>query len=139
MLEILVEHLIPQREPFVLVDGILSHGNDETQSTFTIPADHILIEEGHLSSYGMLEHMAQTAALRSGYEAMTDGQRPKTGFIGTIDKSEIHRLPSIGMTIHTRIRQTASIMNFIVVECNSFAGDQLLATSTMKIVLQDEF
>lgn len=136
--DIPVEQLIPQRPPFVLVDGIIEHTHDKTISTFTIPDDHILVEEGMLSSYGLIEHMAQSAALRSGYEAHQKKEQPKTGFIGTISNAIIHQLPPVESTITTMVHQTSQILNFIVIDCKAYMKETLLAECSMKIVLMDE-
>ncbi len=138
MFEIPVERLIPQREPFVLVDKITRHEDDMTTSCFFIPSSHLLIENNRLSAYGLIENMAQSAALRSGYQAYSANDKPKVGFIGTIEKAIIHQLPDSEQTIITEVRQTAQIMNFIVIECRSFLNETLLAECSMKIVLQEE-
>lgn len=136
--DIHVEKLIPQRPPFLLVDKILSHDDHITESVFSIGADHILIEDGVLSAYGLIENMAQSAALRSGYEAYKNNLKPKTGFIGTITNSNIYLLPSAGSTIRTEVLQTTQIMNIIVIECKCFQDEILLADCSMKIVLMEE-
>ena len=136
--DIHVEKLIPQRPPFLLVDKILSHDEHITESVFRIGTDHILIEDGVLSAYGLIENMAQSAALRSGYEAYQNNLKPKTGFIGTITNSNIYLLPSAGSTIRTEVLQTTQIMNIIVIECKCFQDEILLADCSMKIVLMEE-
>lgn len=135
--DIPVEQLIPQRPPFVLVDGIIEHTEDKTISSFTIPADHILVEERALSSYGLIEHMAQSAALRSGYESHQKKEQPKTGFIGTVSNAIIYQLPPAGNRITTVVHQTSQILNFIVIECKAYMQETLLAECSMKIVLMD--
>ncbi len=136
--DIQVVKLIPQRAPFLLVDKILSHDGNITESVFRIDSDHILVEDGVLSAYGLIENMAQSAALRSGYEAYKHNLKPKTGFIGTITNSNIYKLPAVGSTIRTEVIQTTQIMNIIVIECKCFQNEILLADCSMKIVLMEE-
>lgn len=133
-----LEILIPQRPPFVLVDNITNHDGEVTESSFYVDPEHILVEDGVLSAYGLLENMAQSAALRSGYEAHIANHKPKTGYIGTITNSNIYSLPAVHTIINTKVIQTTQIMNIIVIECSCFAGEVLLADCSMKIVLMEE-
>ncbi len=133
-----LDKLIPQRKPFVLVDSITLHQDDLTETSFLIDAGHILVEEGLLSAYGLLENMAQSAAMRSGFEAHNSNKNPKTGFIGTITNANIYQLPSVNTEIRTKVIQTTQIMNIIVIECQSFLKEDKLADCSMKIVLMDE-
>ena len=137
MYDIPIERLLPQRPPFVLVDGIKEHETAVTKAHFLIPKDHILIEHGKLSAYGLLENMAQAAALRSGYESLEKGENPKTGFIGTITNAIVHALPEAGTEVITTVHQTNQILNFILIECTAKSGDLVLAECAMKIVLLD--
>ena len=130
--------LIPQRAPFVLVDGIIAHESNKTTSVFKVDKDHILIEDGKLSAYGLIENMAQSAALMSGYEAHLSQLKPKTGFIGTITNAHIYDLPSIGEILMTQVIQTTQIMNIIVIECFCFCREIKIAECSMKIVLMEE-
>ena len=133
-----LDDLIPQRPPFVLVDKITNHSGAVTESVFHVDPGHILIEDGVLSAYGLLENMAQSAALMSGYEAHISDKKPKTGYIGTITNSNIYSLPAVNTEINTRVVQTTQIMNIIVIECTAYSGEVLLADCSMKIVLMDE-
>lgn len=135
MFDIPIEKLIPQRTPFVLVDGIAKHDDSYTTSHFLITEDHVLIEDGKLSAYGLLENMAQTAALRSGYESYVKGEKQATGFIGTITNATIHTLPDAGKEITTIVHQTNQILNFILIDCTAYCNDVILAECSMKIVL----
>ena len=135
---IALEKLIPQRAPFILVDGIVSHESGITIAQFIINEDHVLIEDGYLSAYGLLENMAQAAALMSGYEAHLEKTIPKTGFIGTITNANIYHLPAPGDVMLTEVIQTTRIMNIIVIECMCHCGDTKLADCSMKIVLMED-
>ena len=60
-----IENFIPQKHPFVLMSDIDEWNEKFTIGSFTIPADHILVENGKLTEEGLVEHMAQTAAVSS--------------------------------------------------------------------------
>lgn len=132
-----VTELIPQRAPFVLVDKLCDYRETSVTSKFWIDQDHLLVEDGCLSAYGLIENMAQTAALLSGYEAYARQMKPKTGFIGSVSKAAIHFLPPVNTTLETSIIRTTQIMNVIVIEGQCRIGDRVCADCTMKIVLID--
>lgn len=132
-----VAALIPQKEPFVLVDGLVSCDEHACGSTFTPPDGHILCENGFLTEFGITEHIAQTGALQSGYLARTHGTKPPVGFIGQIKDLRIHFLPAAGSTLETRIEQLHKVMNVSVIRGVSSVNGRLCAECEMKIFLQE--
>ena len=59
---------IPQRPPIVMADAFYGIGEDGcARSGLTVCEDNIFVEEGALSECGLIEHIAQSAALRAGY------------------------------------------------------------------------
>ena len=71
---------IPQRPPVVMVDTF--YGIDErgcARSGLTVTADNLLVADGVLDECGIVEHIAQSAALRAGYMNRTMGRRCSWG------------------------------------------------------------
>ena len=69
---------IPQRPPVVMVDTF--YGIDErgcARSGLTVTADNLFVADGVLDECGIVEHIAQSAALRAGYmnRTMAEGCR----------------------------------------------------------------
>ena len=94
--------ILPQREPFVFVDRLEHFDDRETVTSFTVPAEHLLVEDGHLTASGLLENMAQSSAARIGYQCKYILHVPvRIGYIGAIRKFRIHRLPAVGETLTT--------------------------------------
>ena len=59
---------IPQRPPIVMADAFYGIGEDGcARSGLTVCEDNIFVEEDALSECGLIEHIAQSAALRAGY------------------------------------------------------------------------
>lgn len=80
---------IPQRTPIVLVDTF--YGIDErgcARSGLTVTADNLFVADGVLDECGIVEHIAQSAALRAGYMSRTMGQRVLLGYIGRRERPE---------------------------------------------------
>ena len=60
--------LIPQRNPFVMVDKLLSATETTAHTSFEIKAGNILLNNGFFSEAGLVENIAQTAAAHAGSE-----------------------------------------------------------------------
>ncbi len=134
-----VLELIPQKPPFVMVDGLLEYTEKTGKTCFTIPHDNILVEEEIFSEPGLIEHMAQSMSLWRGYQGFTSGlKKPKTGFIGAIKAVEILELPKAGSKLFTFVEILQEFMNVTSVGARTFDEEgNLLATSEMKTVTVD--
>ena len=95
--KISISEILPQREPFLFVDRLVHYDERETVTAFTVPTDHLLVEDGHLAAAGILENMAQSSAARIGYLCKYILHVPvRIGYIGAIRKFRVHRLPAVG-------------------------------------------
>lgn len=87
---------IPQRPPVVMVDTF--YGIDErgcARSGLTVTADNLFVADGVLDECGIVEHIAQSAALRAGYMNRTMGRRVQLGYIGAVNDLKVH-FPAAG-------------------------------------------
>ncbi len=128
--------LIPQSWPMVMVDGLLDHNENYTESTFTITDDNIFVSGGIFSETGIIENIAQTAALRSGYQAFMNKFSPDIGFIGSVRNLFIHRLPTTGETIITRVELVSELIGALVVRGITKIDDEVIAEGQLNIFIQ---
>lgn len=128
---------IPQKPPMVIVEGMLENDETTTISTLQLSPQNIFCQNGTFTESGLLENMAQTAALRSGYEAKQNGLIPKTGFIGALKKVIIHQLPKDNAHLQTRITVLHELLNAMVVKGEVFDEGKLMAEGEMNIFLQE--
>lgn len=131
--------LIPQKPPFVMVDSLYEYSDLTGITGFTIPEDHIMLDDGIFSEPGLIEHMAQSMSLHRGYQGRISGlDRPKTGFIGAIKSVEIIELPKAGSKLRTYVEILHEIMNVTLVSARTEnEKGETLATSEMKTVTVD--
>ena len=54
-----VQDLIPQKAPFVMVGELLIAEENKLETSFTISADNIMVENGKFSTPGLIENIAQ--------------------------------------------------------------------------------
>ncbi len=127
---------IPQAPPFVMIDHLQAHSEEETVTDFTIRDNHLFVENNVFTEPGLIENMAQTAAAGTGWKAMKESSMPPVGFIGAIKDLNIYALPKVGDTIITRVKTLHQIMNAYVVEGKIMQEDRVLATAEFKIFLQ---
>jgi predicted hotdog family 3-hydroxylacyl-ACP dehydratase len=128
--------LIPQKPPFVMVDSLYEYTQLTGKMGFTIPADNILVENGHFSEPGIIEHMAQSMSLHRGYRGFLAGlEKPETGFIGSIKSVEVFTLPQTGSKLTTYVNIQHEIKNVTMVSARTEdENGNLIATSDMRTV-----
>ena len=132
----IVENLIPQKFPFVMVSELLHYDETSLQSGFLVEENQIFTNDGFFQASGVLEHQAQSVALHTGYQFYLKNEQPPVGFIGAIKSFQINFLPKIGEKIETKINILEEMMGVTLVKTESKIGGKLLATSEMKTVIK---
>jgi len=131
-----IEHLIPQKEPFVMVDTLLGFSSTNVVSSLKILEANIFFENQTLSESGLIENMAQTVALHTGYDYFLKGEPAPTGYIGSIKEMEISMLPPLNETIKTEAHILQEFMGVTLVEITVFnSKKEKIASSLMKTVI----
>lgn len=119
-----IEAFIPQRAPFVFIDTVESVEVKVARTRYTIPAACPLVTDDILPLSGLMENAAQTCATRAG---------DTIGYIGAVKQMEVTRLPHVGETLTTEAIVVQEVMNISLMECTTRIGDELIATTTLKI------
>jgi predicted hotdog family 3-hydroxylacyl-ACP dehydratase len=125
--------LIPQKAPFVMVGKLLSVDENSTRSSFIITDDNVFVKDGLFPEAGLLENIAQTAALRAGYVAQADNKPVAVGYIGAINNFEIFNLPKVGDELVTEIVIENKIFDVTVISGKVWHNKSLLASCEMKL------
>lgn len=125
--------LIPQRAPFVEVDEFYGVEGVCAQCGLTVREDNLLLDGDRLSEAGVLEHMAQSAAARAGYLAVSCGEEVRLGFIGAVNNASFARLPRIGERLTTTVEVLETVMDIALIAVTSCVGDEPVAECRMKI------
>lgn len=130
--------LIPQRPPIVMVDSFFGIEENCSYSGLTITSDNIFCEAGKLQEPGVIEHIAQSAAARIGFIYTRQGAQVPLGFIGSVDKLKIYKLPEVGMKLFTEITVVQEVFDITLVSAQVKAGEELIAECRMKIFIKKE-
>jgi hypothetical protein len=128
--------LIPQRPPIVMVDKLISAVDKKTVSGFTIKSDNIFVEKGVLQEPGIIENVAQSAALGVGYVCSIKNEKVPLGFIGAVKNLKIFSLPLVGDELTTEIQVDYEVFEATLITGKVYCGDKLLAQCEMKIFLK---
>jgi predicted hotdog family 3-hydroxylacyl-ACP dehydratase len=128
-------NLIPQRPPFVMVGELLSANEKEASSTFYISDENVLTDEGVFTEAGIIENIAQTAALHAGYMVAELDETTPQGMIGGIKNLEIYNLPRINDTINTTISVEHEVFNAKIINGVVTLNENVIAECEMKVFL----
>ncbi|MFS4454862.1 hypothetical protein [Maribacter sp. 2304DJ31-5] len=124
--------LIPQKQPFVMVDKLYEFSENRITSGLTISKKHLFTENGVFNAPGLIENMAQTIALHKGYTYYLKNRPAPVGYIGAIKKVEILELPKIGQELRTTVSILHDIMGVTLVEANIHCEGTIIAYSEIK-------
>ena len=133
-----IRALIPQKAPFVMVGKLLYADETTTRSSFIITHDNVFVKDGVFQEAGLMENIAQTAALRAGYVAQKDGKPIETGYIGAVKDFEIFGLPKVDDELTTEIAIQNQIFNVTVIDGKIWRDGNLLAQCEMKVFIGNE-
>ena len=104
-------------------------------SHYTIRQNNILVREDFFTAPGLIENMAQTIALHTGYKYFLLNKPAPTGYIGAIKSTEVLKLPKVDQTLVTTVDILHDIMDVTLVKAKIECEGTLLATSEMKTAL----
>lgn len=134
-----INELLPQQEPFVMVDKLTYFDEKKTSTTFTVREDNLFVEDGRLNACALAENIAQTCAARLGYVNKYILKRAiQIGFIGAIKNMEVIEMPKVGEQLDTSIDVIEQVMELTLVNATIKVGDRLIASAEMKIALAEE-
>jgi predicted hotdog family 3-hydroxylacyl-ACP dehydratase len=141
--EVLIEdfdtilRLIPQKPPIVMIEKLISSDEFSTTTSLRISESNIFCSGGVLGEAGIIENMAQTAAVRSGYVASQSNAPIPTGFIGAIKNLEIYFLPAVNTEIVTTITIEYQVLNASLISARVTAQGRVVAESDMTIAFKE--
>jgi predicted hotdog family 3-hydroxylacyl-ACP dehydratase len=130
-----VENLLPQKFPFVMVDKMYSYTETSLISGLKIQNDNIFFQNDSFLESGLIEHMAQSVALHTGYQFYLKQEPAPTGYIGSIKDVEIKVLPKLYDEIQTTVSILQEFGGITLVDVVTKLNDIEIATGQIKTVL----
>lgn len=126
---------IPQRPPMVMVDSYYGKSSDSAYTGLTIDGNSLFCDDGVFQEAGIIEHIAQSAAVSVGVGFVERGESVPIGFIGAVSKFKINRLPKSGEILHTTTKLINNYMEVSLVFSEVKVGEELVASGELKIFL----
>ncbi|MDB5258261.1 MAG: hydroxymyristoyl-ACP dehydratase [Chitinophagaceae bacterium] len=126
---------LPQRDPFVMVESLWLNNETTTVTSLTIDSTNCLAENGFFTESGLLENMAQTAAVRVGYGFIEAGLEVPVGFITAIKDLKVHAYPKVGDVIYTEAEHVNDVMNFSIVKGRVYVNQELMAEAEVRVFI----
>jgi predicted hotdog family 3-hydroxylacyl-ACP dehydratase len=130
-----VENLLPQKFPFVMVDTMHAYTETSLISGLKIQADNIFAVNNSFLEAGLIEHMAQSVALHTGYQFFLKNETAPTGYIGSIKEIAIKKLPEVNDNIRSEVTILQEFAGVTLVDIVTFLNNEEIASGQMKTVI----
>ncbi len=131
----LIESLLPQKHPFVMLSHLIELNESKIVTGFHIPDEHIFVENGSFCESGLIENIAQTVALYTGYNDYLKNKKSPVGYIGAINNVQIMALPEAGSFIHTEVQVITEFMGVTMIQGQITYNNKPIVSLKMKTVL----
>ena len=137
-----VHNLIPQAPPMIMVDTLIEQDDERSVTGFFIEEDNLFVTRGRFTEEGLIENMAQSVALRSGWKALNEYETagefiPKVGVIGAVKNFKLYNMPLVNKEIYTEIEITAEVFNATMVSGFIKQNGELMAEAELKIFVPE--
>ncbi|MVZ64592.1 hypothetical protein GQF61_01915 [Sphingobacterium sp. DK4209] len=126
---------IPQRAPMLMVDGLKEYDEKRIIATLTIDVGNIFVKDQILQESGLIEHMAQSVALHTGFGYYLRQEQAPIGYIGSISNLDLLQSAKIGEQINTEALVLQEFSGVTLVEIVSRIGKTIIAKGQMKTVI----
>ena len=134
----LIIKFIPQRHPMIMVEKLHKAEGGKTISSLFVKQDNIFCKDGFFEEPGLIENIAQTAAVGVGFAYSTQSKNIPTGYIGAVQKLNIYKLPQINKTIVTEVNVEHEVFNTTLINGKITCEGSIIADCTMKIFLDEK-
>lgn len=129
-----IHEILPQRDPFVMIDTMVHFEMSNTTTETTIRESNIFVTDGVFTASGLIENIAQTCAARVGYVnkyILLKGV--EIGFIGAVRNFVVHRLPAVGQLITTKVDILQDIFGMTLANATVTCEGELVAETEIKL------
>lgn len=124
---------IPQREPMVMIHNLLEATEQGAVTELHILPDNIFIKDNVLAEPGLVENIAQTAAVQAGFLYTKKNLPVPIGYIAAIKDLEIFNFPVVNSTITTTVTVKNQVLDITLVEGEVKQNNEVLCRCEMRI------
>jgi predicted hotdog family 3-hydroxylacyl-ACP dehydratase len=132
-----IHTLLPQQEPFVMIDTLVAFDELTTVTETTINERRMFVADSVMTEAGIIENIAQTCAARIGYvNKYILKEDIKIGYIGAVRNMEFAALPAVGDTITTSVVVREEVFGVTLADATVTCNGLTLVTTEMKIAIK---
>lgn len=142
-----IKKYLPHLKPMLMVDAIEHICTEEVLTHFHVSDDCIFVTNNELTETGLIENAAQTCSAISGQhyfneEPAADVQNNPSviGFISSIKKITVYKLPEINQLIQTKAYLISQVQmpgySICTLKVTTFHSDTLFLEGEMNLFLQ---
>jgi 3-hydroxyacyl-[acyl-carrier-protein] dehydratase len=128
-----ITRFIPQRPPVVMVDNLIEATDNHAVTQLFIETDNVFVFEGHFSEPGMVENIAQTAAVHIGFQCVKHNVPIPIGYIAAVKDLRVNMLPREKSLITTSVLITNKVLDVTVVEGKVELNGEVMCSCEMRI------
>lgn len=128
-----ITRFIPQRSPIVMVHNLVEASDKHAVTQFHVEPDNVFLSKGYFGEPGLVENIAQTAAVHIGYQCMLKDLPIPIGYIAAIKDLRIEALPHEDAILTTSVTITNKVLDLTVVEGKVESGGKLFCSCEMRI------
>ncbi|QHI36905.1 3-hydroxyacyl-[acyl-carrier-protein] dehydratase FabZ [Kordia antarctica] len=126
---------LPHKVPFIMVDELLYMDANKTIAKLFITEDNVFSKNGFFQEPGIMEHVAQSTALRPTLEAAEVQQDAPLGYFAAIKNFKLYELPPVNSVIETTSENVVVVKTAIKVNTRSTCNGKLICESEMLFYL----
>ena len=124
---------IPQRDPIIMVHELVEADDHHAVTNLMIEPDNVFVSNEYFREPGLVENIAQTAAMHVGYQCALKNIPIPIGYIAAVKDLKIFSLPKHNTRIATSVKITNKVLDVTVVEGRVEQEGNLLCSCEMRI------
>ncbi len=137
-----ITHL-PQRQEFVMVDQVLTHGEADAVVQFVVRPGNLLLDGDLFSAAGIIENMAQSCAStmrcisanNKALQGLQHDAMSRIWTIGDIKQVKILRYPRCNEVLNTHVRIVLNMYPLMMTAVETCVGDETIATARIALAM----
>lgn len=116
-----------------MVHDLLEASDEHAVTRLHVADTNVFAANGFLAEPGLVENIAQTAAVHVGFQCTKKGLPIPIGYIAAIRDLKINQLPAVGTTVTTRVNITNKVLDVTVARGEVESNGSILCSCEMRI------
>ena len=125
--------LVPHRPPMLLVDSLVAREGDFATATARLPEDGPWVVDGSVVPEYLIELVAQTVAMASGFDCLREGRKPREGMLAGVDRFVFARPAPVGCEVTIESKMVLKFGPVTVLHGEVWSMTELLAEGDIKV------